>query len=837
MADNEQTASDSARNFKIRVSIFHKIVFPVLLLLLLTIAVGTVITVKLESRAMTNQLLSSVEITARTIASITHNAFGSLNWAYLEEFLHDLGRDQPGGIVTARVVNPQGAVYMAHDRSAYGDAVPKELLTGKPLTLQEQDLGLEGKTGILLVHPVRIGQQQWHVVLGISTVHIQEAITELIHRSIFWSAAIILLATGATYVLARALSRPVLNLTDTARMVSHGELHHRADVRSRDEIGLLAATFNEMVANLRTTQVELRKSMNALEAANIHLADETEQAHRLAEAARQANIAKSQFLANMSHELRTPLNGVVSMMELLRDTTTTPEQIEYINMAAVSAESLLGLINDTLDFSRIEAGKLELAAREFDLEQELGQLTAILSARAKDKRIEIISRYDVRAPRMVLGDNLRLRQILFNLGWNAVKFTDTGHVLLEISCKRTTGSNAVFHFSVQDTGIGVAPEKLQEIFDHFTQADSSSTRQYGGAGLGLAISKQLVQAMGGKLTVESTLGAGSSFSFDLELPLGDQPGVQNEVPPIQATLRSRSSPDPQAAPPVKIFLEEEPAAVPSPIPTPVCSKSGEQWADVDILLAEDHPINRKSVVAILKKMGLTTSTAVNGKEAVEMIATRRFDLVLMDCQMPIMDGYEATRWIREMEQDRNGGGIPIIALTANAMEGDREKCLAAGMTDYLAKPFAKKEFVAMLNRYLRPSLSGSPVVEERTADVDASTSQVFNHQDALKRYDEDLEMTLEMLQVFLHETPNDMSALESLLASQYPEIGKAAHRLKGACSDIGAERMRDCCIQVMYAIHEQDWEKTSQARADLQREWEAFQHEAATTAERLREKS
>jgi signal transduction histidine kinase/DNA-binding response OmpR family regulator len=851
MADNEQRASDSARNFKIRVSIFHKIVFPVLILLLLAIGVGTVITVKLESRAMTNQLLSSVIITARTIASITHNAFGSLNWAYLEEFLHELGREQPGGIVTARVINPQGDVYMAHDRSAYGQAVPQTLLTGKPLTLEDQDIGLEGKSGILLVHPIRIGQQDWHVVLGVSTIHIREAISELIHRSIFWSGAIILLATGATYLLASTLARPVLNLTDTARKVSHGELTHRADVRSRDEIGLLAATFNEMVAHLRTTQIELRKSLTALETANIQLAEETEQARRLAEAAHQASIAKSQFLANMSHELRTPLNGVVSMMELMRDTTLTPEQQEYINMAAVSAESLLGLINDILDFSRIEVGKLELATREFDLEQELDQLSAILSARSKEKQIEIIQHYDAHAPRMVLGDNLRLRQVLFNLGWNAVKFTDTGHILLEIRCKGITKLTADFHFLVQDSGIGIAPEKLQEIFEHFTQADSTSTRQYGGAGLGLAISRQLVRAMGGELRVESVLGKGSSFSFDLQLPLGDQSGVQREMPTIRSEPGSFAAKATSAPP----FSSSAQMSLPSPAKAAsACASQSEQWSDVAILLVEDHPINRKSVVAILNKMGLAVSTAANGREGVEMIISRRFDLVLMDCQMPIMDGYEATRRIRgwELEQGTEGEGIPIIALTANAMEGDREKCLAAGMTNYLAKPFAKKDFVAMLERYLLPEVRG-PGAEAKAAEAatdtdacadtraaagtDASTCQVFNHQGALERYDNDLEMTLEMLQDFLQEAPNDLSTLESLLAGKDSETGKAAHRLKGACSYIGAERMRDCCIRIMHAVAEQNWEQSGQAGTDLQREWASFQREALTTAERLREKA
>jgi len=295
---------------------------------------------------------------------------------------------------------------------------------------------------------------------------------------------------------------------------------------------------------------------------------------------------------------------------------------------------------------------------------------------------------------------------------------------------------------VQDSGIGIAPEKLQEIFEHFTQADSTSTRQYGGAGLGLAISRQLVRAMGGELRVESVLGKGSSFSFDLQLPLGDQSGVQREMPTIRSEPGSFAAKATSAPP----FSSSAQMSLPSPAKAAsACASQSEQWSDVAILLVEDHPINRKSVVAILKKMGLAVSTAVNGKEGVEMVASQRFDLVLMDCQMPIMNGYEATRRIREMEGEKNGAGIPIIALTANAMEGDREKCLAAGMTDYLAKPFAKKDFVAMLERYLGPEVR-CPVVEagvvDATTAADTSTCRIFNHQDALERYDNDLEMTL-----------------------------------------------------------------------------------------------
>ncbi len=949
MPPSETPSDNGPRPVRVGMSIFHKIMVTVLLLLLVAVGVGTLITVKLESRAMTALLISSVEVTAQNIASITRNAFGSLNWAYLEEFLHELGKEQPGGIVSARVVNPQGEVYMAQTRALYGDTVDTALLTGQYQVISGAELNDSGEVGLLMVKPLRIGQQEWHILLGISQVHVQAAVAELIKRSLFWSVLIVLLATAAVYWIARTITRPLIVLTETAHRISSGDLSLQADVHSRDEVGLLADTFNRMVSSLGAAQTDLQTSLLALEDANRRLADESEQARHLADKAQQASIAKSQFLANMSHEIRTPLNGVISMLDLMQDTELTDGQREYIAMAATSAESLLALINDILDFSRIEAGYLELSPQPFNLEQELERMMAILSARAREKKIDIIMHYDARAPRQVHGDHLRLRQILFNLGWNAIKFTHQGYILVEVSCENVTETSGRFEFSVKDTGIGIAADQLQNIFEHFTQADYSSTRQYGGAGLGLAICRRLVALMGGELQVESVAGKGSRFFFAIELPLLAETAAPSEPLPVQglhalvvddndtnrrilveylntwqvscdvaasgqealdildhlvaagktcdvalidhampemdglelaARVKAQacwsnlpliiltshwghlamsdimaagftvSLPKPTGRSDLLAGIRtalfsahhaperpsECPPATPREKPPSVeaAARTG-----LKVLLVEDHPINRKSVLMMLRKLGIEAVTANNGQEAVDQVIRcppdDPFDVILMDCQMPVMDGYDATRRIREWEhksaETPSEGHIPIIALTANALEGDREKCLAAGMTDYLAKPFTQKAFESMLAAWLPRKAPHPPAAPAKPAPN--SRSQVFNDQDTLERYDQDSEIIQELLNDFLTETPADLQALQAFVQADDSAAEKTAHRLKGACSYMGADRMRDLCMHIMTAVTAADWPLTRDLTTDLEAEWQAFQEAARRWEKRV----
>ena len=834
---------------------------------------------------------------ARPGEAPTGAAGGSLDLSRFERFAADFG-----ALRDARVT-----VLDQHDRVIYASREAGfsalQSLAQDPLVVarggaqagvyryQRADSGAPQLAAVAAIDPLG-----WRVVVEqpLLTLRLQST------RYYAFTIALMLLALGGAVFGARAfagaVTGPLEEVVTVVRNISAhgGQAHVQLSTTPPAEIAALLEDVNSMQARLADSYQQLEQALIQRERLNHELRALTEDLDRkvrdrtaeLAAAthtAEEANAAKSEFLANMSHEIRTPLNGIIGMTELALDTPLSAEQREYLTMVKSSADALLGILNDILDFSKIEMRKLELESIPFSVRDHLTELLKPLALRAEQKGLEVISHVLPDVPNAAVGDPGRLRQVIVNLVGNAIKFTERGQILVQVEAASKTSSQTVLHYFVSDSGIGIPKEKQRAIFEPFKQADGSTTRRFGGTGLGLTISSTLVELMGGRIWLESAPQEGSTFHFTVALGatdakpeapavnLTDLPvlvvddnavnrrvlhelllrwkmrptiaeggaaalravdearahgrpfalvlldanmpemdgfevarRIRHDAPPGGATIMMLSSSgqfdEGNKAREVGIgtyltkpvdqrellaaigrALTREPGQRAASPPSMLPAETPERR--LDVLLAEDNAVNQRLAASLLERRGHAVTIAANGREAVEAVRRHAFDVVLMDVQMPEMGGFEATGAIRAL--GGHAARVPIVAMTAHAMKGDRERCLAAGMNEYLTKPLDPRQLCTVVERIAQgqEAAGAAPAAAPPAPDVSVQV---------LARVGGDRQLLAEISRLFVDDAPRHLDRIRHALDARDGEaLRRAAHGLKGAAANFDAEGVVD----------------------------------------------